>query len=117
MSNVSTIFIALCTGPFFIRNVGTYYSELALVVVGDIVTGSQSPDVLVMRPDLTKLLKILLALNDKLLPIRNQRVNDVHLNTLKENCHSRKATTSRRLERSISSSSSIYRDDPNGGKT
>lgn len=79
--------------------------------------GSQSPDVSVNAPRLDRIAEFSLALNDKLLPIRNRRVKDVPLDTLKKSCHSGAATTSRRLERSTSSSSGMDRDDSNGDKT
>lgn len=79
--------------------------------------GSQSPDVSVNAPRLDRIAEFSLALNDKLLPIRNQRVKDVPLDTPKKSCHSGVATASRRLERSISSSSGMDRDDSNGDKT
>jgi hypothetical protein len=79
--------------------------------------GSQSPDVSVNAPRLDRIAEFSLALNDKLLPIRKQRVKDVPLDTPKKSRHSGAATTSRRLERSISSSSGMDRDDSNGDRT
>lgn len=79
--------------------------------------GSQSPDVSVNAPRLDRIAEFSLALNDKLLPIRNQRHKDVPLDTPKKSRHSGPATTSRRLERSISSISGTDRDDSNGDRT